>query len=297
MKNRKLPLFRQFAVYSIFAFLITGIVLSIVVESHVVKIFKIYIPANLLNTHITDLNLLIGMVMFSGLIILYFLLLRIIYNASKELSDQTESIQIQKDELEKAYIAIQLSYKDTVLALSKAVDARDSYTAGHSERVAKIAMDIAQKLGFPKKKIEQLEIAALFHDIGKLGIPDSILLKPEKLNEAEIQIIQQHPIIGANILKDVIFLKDTLSIILHHHERYSGEGYPDGIKGDQIPIESRIISIADTYDAMTSDRPYRKGMSHLTAIDEIIRYKGIQFDPLLVNAFLSIVDANKNEDK
>jgi len=134
--------------------------------------------------------------------------------------------------------------------------------------------------------LDKLEISALFHDIGKLGVPDSILLKPGKLDELEFQKIKEHPTIGVNILKNIEFLKGSFPIILHHHERYAGNGYPDGISGKDIPLEARILCVADTYDAMTSDRPYRKALPHEEAVAEIIRFKGSQFDPEIVDAFL-----------
>lgn len=194
--------------------------------------------------------------------------------------------------MEHAYTALNSSYKNTIATLSNAVDARDPYTAGHSDRVAAISMVIGEKLGLSSELLEKLEISAMFHDIGKLGVPDNILLKPGKLDELEFQKIKEHPSIGVSILKNIDFLKNSLPIILHHHERYSGGGYPDGISKGDIPLEARIICVADTYDAMTSDRPYRKGLSHEEAIVEIVKFKGIQFDPEIVDSFLTIDSVN-----
>jgi putative nucleotidyltransferase with HDIG domain len=251
-------------------------------------VFEVYIPYSEGKQHITTLNRLITIVMFSGLLVLYLFLLKIIHTASNTLVSQNRSLQKQKYELEKAYTALNSTYKSTVATLSKAVDARDPYTAGHSERVSAISLEIGKELGLNEERIEMLEISALFHDIGKLGVPDNILLKPGKLDEREFQKIKEHPSIGVNILKDINFLKDTLPIILHHHEKYSGNGYPDGISGKDIPLEARIICVADAYDAMTSDRPYRRGLSHEEAITEILNFKGVQFDPDIVDSFLSI---------
>lgn len=251
-------------------------------------VFEVYIPYDEVKQHITTLNRLITAIMFSGLLLLYLFLLKIIYNASNTLISQNQSLQEQKEELVEAYAALNASYMNTVAALSKAVDARDPYTAGHSERVTAIALEIGKKLGLSNEFLETLKISALLHDIGKLGVPDNILLKPGKLDELEFQKIKEHPSIGVNILKNVDFLKDVLPIILHHHERYSGGGYPDGISGSDIPLGARIICVADTYDAITSDRPYRKGLSHEEAISEIVRFKGIQFDPDIVDSFLSL---------
>lgn len=281
-------LFRQFTIFSLLAFIITGTVLGVLISNHARGVFEVYIPYDKVKQHIDMLNRIITLVMFAGLLILYLFLLKIIHNASNTLVSQNRSLQEQKGALEKSYAALNSTYKNTVTTLSKAVDARDPYTAGHSERVATISLEIGKELRLSKERLETLEISALFHDIGKLGVPDNILLKPGKLDELEFQKIKEHSSIGVNILKDIDFLKDTLPIILHHHEQYSGNGYPCRISGQDIPLEARIICVADTYDAMTSDRPYRKGLSHEDAIAEITKFKGIQFDPEIVDGFLSI---------
>ncbi|HML68296.1 MAG TPA: HD-GYP domain-containing protein [Clostridia bacterium] len=281
-------LLKQFAFFSIIAFFVTGIVLVVVISSHVYTTLEEFIPNAEIKRHVSSLNQLIAAVMFAGLLILYIFLLRIIFAASKTLVQQNKSLQDQNVALEHSYQLLQQTYMDTVTTLSRAVDARDPYTAGHSERVAAISHKIAEKMGFDENRLKKLELSALFHDIGKIGVPDQILLKPEKLDEAEFQKIREHPVIGAKILQKIDFLKDSLPIIRHHHERYDGNGYPDEMKGADIPIESRIISVADTYDAMTSDRPYRKSLSHEKAVSEIIRNAGMQFDPEVVDAFLSV---------
>jgi len=281
-------LLKQFAFFSIIAFFATGIFLAVVISSHVLTTLEEFIPSAEINQHISSLNQLIVAVMFAGLLFLYIFLLRIIYVASKTLVLQNKSLQDHNVALEHSYELLQKTYMDTVTTLSRAVDARDPYTAGHSERVAAISRKIAEEMGFDENKLEKLEISALFHDIGKIGVPDNILLKPEKLDETEFKKIKEHPLIGVNILQGIDFLKDSLPTIHHHHERYDGNGYPDGMSGAEIPIESRIISVADSYDAMTSDRPYRKSLSYETAIFEIIRNEGLQFDPDVVKAFVSV---------
>ncbi len=288
MKFRKVSLFKKFTILSLLAFLITGTTLSFLISNHIKEVFGNFVPYDQAEKHLKTLNGIIIFTMFAGLIILYLFLLQVIRNASNKLISQNKHLQQQKEALEKAYSVLNSTYKSTVTVLSKAVDARDPYTSGHSERVTSISIKIGNKLGMDKEQKETLELSALFHDIGKIGVPDNILLKPGKLDNDEFQKIKEHPSIGINILKNIDFLKDALPVILHHHERYSGDGYPDGIKGDAIPLEARIICIADSYDAMTSDRPYRKGMSHELAISEIIKFKGIQFDPAIVDSFLSI---------
>ncbi len=209
------------------------------------------------------------------------------YDSSMKMLKQNKVLIHKSNDLKEAYSKLNLSYKSTVLALSKAIDARDTYTSGHSERVTQISLKIGQALGLSSDKLNTLEIAALFHDVGKIGIPDQILNKPGKLTIEEFNKIKEHPSIGVDILKTIEFLEKTFPMILHHHEKYGG-GYPLGIRGETIPFEARIICVADSYDAMTSDRPYRKGLPPNVAIDELIKFKGIQFDPMIVEAFLEI---------
>jgi hypothetical protein len=254
----------------------------------VVGVFEIYRSYDDIEEHINNLRRTIIFIMFLGLLTLYLFLLKIITNASETLISQNNSLSAQKIQIQESYEKLNSTYKNTIVTLSRAVDARDSYTAGHSERVSKISVEIGSTLGFNKNQLENLEISALFHDIGKLGVPDKILFKPDKLTDDEFEKIKEHPQIGVDILKDIDFLKPILPFILHHHEKFSGGGYPSGIKGENIPLEARIIAIADTYDAITSDRLYRKALSHDYARSEIIKYANIQFDPVVVDAFLKV---------
>ncbi|QAA32832.1 HD-GYP domain-containing protein [Clostridium manihotivorum] len=275
------------------------------------KVIKFYLPINYNNKtvatyevvksysdikfHIKELTIIISLSIFLGLILLYFLLIRVINNSSKTLIKQNQDLVVSKLETELAYSKLNESYKHTIIALSNSIDARDPYTAGHSERVARLSLDIGKELGLNKDKLDTLEIAALLHDIGKIGISDDILHKTGRLNEYEYEKIKEHPSIGVNILKDIDFLKNAVPFILHHHERFDGCGYPLGIKGYETPLEARIIAVADSYDAMVSDRPYRKGLSQDIAISELIKFKNIQFDGLVVDAFLKIDNQNKEE--
>ncbi len=170
------------------------------------------------------------------------------------------------------------SYK-VINALSAAIEAKDEYTVGHSKRVEQYCEIIARQMHLPSRRIERLKIAALFHDIGKIGIQDDILNKPSSLSVEEFDKIKQHPLISVHILKDIDFYGDIKDIILGHHERYDGGGYPQALKGEEIPPEARIIAVADAFDAMTSDRPYRKGFALDKAIAIIKTESGRQFDP------------------
>jgi len=176
---------------------------------------------------------------------------------------------------------------EMVMALSSALDARDKYTAGHSKRVMEYAVGIAKHLELPKKDIDRLKISALLHDIGKVGIPDAVLHKESKISDKEFAIIKKHPGIGANILETIGAFKDLVPIVYHHHERFDGMGYPQGIYGEQIPLYARIIAVADSFDAMTSTRPYRKALPIETALLEIELNGGKQFDPSISDVFLA----------
>lgn len=193
------------------------------------------------------------------------------------------------------YSGIKKSYMDTVKALSLAIEAKDKYTEGHSERVVEYAEKIARRMKFSEAHIENLKISSLLHDIGKIGIPESILNKPGKLTDEEYSLIKEHTLIGANIIKDIGALKNSISTVRHHHERYDGKGYPDGIGENKVPMDAYIISIADAYDAMCSDRPYRSAMTKEQAMGIIKAERGRQFHPKVTDIFLDILNAEGEE--
>lgn len=174
----------------------------------------------------------------------------------------------------------------SIHAISEIIDARDSYTKGHSVRVAEYSTWIADRLGWEEHDKETLSQAALLHDVGKIGVPDKILLKRGKLNDAEMVLMRQHSVIGHSVLKDIAGLEQIALATLYHHERYDGTGYPGGLRGEEIPEIARIIGLADAFDAMTSDRVYRKSLSEETIRDEILRGRGCQFDPVMTDAFM-----------
>jgi putative nucleotidyltransferase with HDIG domain len=186
-------------------------------------------------------------------------------------------------------------YLETIRALAAAIDAKDPYTKGHSERVAKIAVVLATELNLSDRDIENIEYTALLHDIGKIGIDDSILGKSSKLSNEEFKKIKEHPIVGAKIIEPVDFLKNSYKTIYHHHEKYNGGGYPDGLKEKDIPLCARIIAVADAYDAMGSDRPYRKKLSKEKILKEFTEQSGKQFDPQIVNALMLILKREREE--
>ena len=195
---------------------------------------------------------------------------------NKQLHDKNE-------ELERAYL-------DTIGILRQTVEAKDPYTRGHSDRVSEYSVLIGKKLGLDEKTLHILKIGGLFHDIGKIGIPDSILLKESKLSDEEYSQIKNHPMIGVHMLGDAAIFTDILPIVKHHHERYDGRGYPSQLVGEDIPYVARIAAVADTFDAMTSKRSYRDSLPIDIVRAEIERCSGTQFDPNIAKVFLDIMD-------
>ena len=200
----------------------------------------------------------------------------------EELVDQrTKGLQVALNQIES-------TYHETLNALGGVLDLRNNETAGHSQRVTRYSLEIARAMGCVEEELRQIAHAAFLHDIGKIGIPDAILLKPGNLTPEETAVMRQHVRIGHDIVKRISFLADAAEIVLTHQEFYDGTGYPQGLAGEAIPMGSRIFSVADALDAMTSDRPYRKALSFQTAREEIARWSGRQFDPDVVQTFLSI---------
>lgn len=187
------------------------------------------------------------------------------------------------------YQNLQDSYYEAIFGLANAIEARDPYTAGHTGRVSKIAELIARRLNWSEKRILDLRMGCTLHDIGKIGVPDSILNKPGMLTEEEKERMNSHPYLGLRIIKNIKLFKPAVPYIISHHEYYDGSGYPKGLRGDEIPVEGRILAVADTFDAILSDRPYREGKSAAFAISEIKSYRGKQFDPAIVDLFVEIV--------
>ncbi len=194
-------------------------------------------------------------------------------------------VEERTSKLQYAYRILKKSYLDSVKVLAEAIDAKDPYTRGHSDRVRRMSIKIAIHLGFAEDQLENLEYGALLHDIGKIGIKDEILQKQGTLTPEEYEYIQEHPLIGVKILEDVDYFKDKVPMIRHHHEHFDGSGYPDGLAGEAIPVEARIIAVPDAFDAMTSLRPHREAMSLEEVLSEMERCKGKQFDPQVLDLF------------
>ncbi|MBW2236891.1 MAG: response regulator [Deltaproteobacteria bacterium] len=206
-------------------------------------------------------------------------------NLEGKVRERTKQLAEKHQELRTAYV-------ETIKALAEAVDAKDAYTRGHSERVGVYASKLAREMGFPKEFIERVYIAGVLHDVGKIGVRDAVITKPDRLTPEEYAEIMEHPEVGAKILEPVSFLADIVPCVRHHHEWFDGSnrGYPHRLRGEQIPLPSRIILVADTVEAMTSDRPYRKAMSLDQVLRELTKYSGSQFDPVCVDAMLRLLD-------
>jgi len=193
-------------------------------------------------------------------------------------------------ELEVRRRQAQETFVKTLTLLAETIDRRDPYTAGHSARVAEYSRKLAIELRLPRRTCDVVEHAALLHDLGKIGIPDSVLFKPGKLDVAEREVIERHPVIGGEILGGVSTMEDIAPCVLHHHERIDGRGYPGKLGGSDIPLGARLIAVADTFDAMTTDRPYRRALSSATALAEMRRVSGTQLETEFVEAFARLID-------
>ena len=215
--------------------------------------------------------------------------IRNIYNR-KLIESINSDLKISQKKLEKAYL-------DSVQTLRYTVELNDTYSKGHSERVSAYSVLIGKELGLSENEIELLRVGGLFHDIGKIGISDDILNKASKLTEEEYTEMKKHPVIGANILSNSSIFDEIIPIVLHHHERYDGSGYPEGLKGKKIPYLARITAVADSFDAMSSKRSYRDALSMDTIRAEFVRYEGKQFDPQVTKVFLKILDEKFDEIK
>jgi HD-GYP domain-containing protein (c-di-GMP phosphodiesterase class II) len=195
----------------------------------------------------------------------------------------------------KLYMEMRDVHIETVKALTSAIDASDPFTRGHSERVTTYAVAVARELGLSERRVQTIEYAGFLHDMGKIGLQHDILLKPGKLSEDEWRLMRSHPETGAKIVADLHFLSGARAVVLHHHERYDGRGYPDGLLGDATPLEARIVKVADAFDAMMSNRPYRSSLGLEKALQELESGRGTEFDPTVVDAFLKLVREGRLE--
>ena len=221
-------------------------------------------------------------------------LLLLIESAIKSIK-QMQTIKQINEELKESKENLEKAYLESIEMLRYTVDAKDTYTRGHSDRVSEYSVLIGKNLGLSDTELHTLKIGGLFHDIGKIGIPDSILQKESHLSDDEYSQIKNHPSIGKHILSNATIFKDIIPIVYHHHEKYDGHGYPTGLAGESIPLFARIAAIADAFDAMTSKRSYRDSLPLETVKKEFKKNSGTQFDPKLVEVFLDILNNHYDE--
>jgi len=221
-------------------------------------------------------------------------LLLLIESAIKSI-DQMREIKRINNELSETNQKLEKAYMESIETLRYTVEAKDPYTKGHSDRVAQYSVLIGNKMGLSEEDQKTLLIGGLFHDIGKIGVPDTILRKPDKLTDEEYSEIKNHPSIGAHILAPATIFQEIIPIVKHHHEKFDGHGYPSQLQGENIPLFARIAAIADTFDAMTSKRPYRDALPLETVIAEVEKCKGTQFDPKIADVFLDILRNHYDE--
>ncbi len=221
--------------------------------------------------------------------VLWLLLALLVRGASRTLRLRTAQLRDRSARLLESYKLLEQSALEAIESLNATVEARDPYTAGHSQRVQRIALAIGEALDLPRNRLEALRLAGLFHDIGKLRVPDAVLTKPGPLTPEEFDLIKRHPDDGAEIVGHLGRLRDVLPFIRHHHERWDGGGYPAGLAGQDIPLEAAIVGLADAWDAMTTDRPYSRARPADEAAEEIRRARGTQFAPTVVDAFFTTI--------
>jgi putative nucleotidyltransferase with HDIG domain len=270
----------------------------------VVGAYEVYADSSRLESMIAARKRLIWLTTLGVFAAVWALLLLLVRGASATLKRQTERLRARSAQLMDSYAQLEQNTLEAIESLNATVEAKDPYTAGHSQRVQDISVAIGARLGLDKARLDSLRLAGLFHDIGKLAVPDAILTKPARLTSEEFEQIQQHSEAGARIIGRLGRLRDAVPIIRHHHERWDGHGYPDGIAAEAIPLEAAIVGLADAWDAMTTDRPYQRALSVQEALGEIRRGRGTQFAPEVVDAFLvtfgagavlSVVDGGKDE--
>jgi putative nucleotidyltransferase with HDIG domain len=229
--------------------------------------------------------LVVGLVFLA----LYAALALLVRTASMTLRRQTVALKKRSRELMESYRRLELSSVEAIETLNATVDAKDPYTAGHSQRVQEIALAVARELKLSAGQLDALRLAAPLHDIGKLRVPDAILLKPDRLTEDEYEVIKRHPADGADIVCKLGRLREAVPLIRHHHERWDGKGYPDRLAGDAIPLEACVVGLADAWDAMTTDRPYHRALTREEAAEQVREGRGTQFAPDVVDAFFRVL--------
>jgi putative nucleotidyltransferase with HDIG domain len=255
--------------------------------TQVLGVYEIYADATRTESYISARKRVIWLAVFGVFASLYAALALLVKGASTLMRRQAAALRTRSRELMNSYRRLEESSLEAVESLNATVDAKDPYTAGHSARVQRIALTVARELGVPGERLDAVRFGGLFHDIGKIGVPDHILTKPGTLDPEEYDAIKRHPADGAEIVSHFSRLREAVPLIRHHHERWDGNGYPDQLAGTEIPTEAYLVGLADAWDAMTTDRPYRPALTVEEAATEVRRCRGTQFSPAVVDAFFA----------
>ena len=257
---------------------------------HPIGAYEIYADPRALDRLIGSRRTMVWLAVGVVFLALWAALALLVRGASQTLSRQNAKLRARTLRLVESNRLLEQSALDAVESLNATVDAKDPYTAGHSQRVQRIAVALGEEFGLDRERLDVLRLAGLFHDIGKIGVPDAILTKPDRLTELEFEIVKRHPEDGARIVGRLHRLHAAVPAVLHHHERWDGNGYPHCLAGEEIPLEAAIVGLADAVDAMTTDRPYSDARTLDDATEEVVRNRGTQFAPAVVDAFVALVE-------
>jgi putative nucleotidyltransferase with HDIG domain len=264
-------------------------------QGQVLGAYEIYADSSDLEASIVDRKRVIWIATASVFAVLWLLLVLLVRSASGTMRRQTTTLRERSLALGESYRRLEQSSLEAIATLNAAVEAKDPYTAGHSARVQRIALAVASELGFSPVELDAVRYGGLFHDIGKIAIPDILLTKPHRLTRTEYELMKNHSAEGARIVGKFGRLRECVPIIRHHHERFDGDGYPDGLAGEEIPLPAAVVGLADAWDAMTIERPYQRARSIEEAIEEVRNGRGTQFVPAVVDAFFEALRRNPAE--
>jgi putative nucleotidyltransferase with HDIG domain len=258
-------------------------------DHEIIGAYEIYADSSPLEASIASRKREIWVATAAVFLLLWLLLLALARSASSTLRRQTTALRERSIALSESYRRLEESSLEAIESLNATVEAKDPYTAGHSQRVQRIALSVGYEIGLSVKELDALRFGSLFHDIGKIAIPDVLLTKPGRLTEDEYELMKRHSAEGARIVAKFGRLRDSVPIIRHHHERWDGRGYPEGLAGEDIPLAAAVAGLADAWDAMTIERPYQRALSVDEALDEVRACSGTQFVPAVVDAFFEAV--------
>ena len=259
-------------------------------KTQAIGAYEIYANPKALNSLIGSRRTMVWIAVGAVFVALWAALALLVRSASRTLRSQNEKLRARTARLAEANRLLEESALEAVESLNATVDAKDPYTAGHSQRVQRIAIALGEELGLEPERLDVVRFAGLFHDIGKIAVPDAILTKPGPLTDLEYEVVKRHPEDGARIVGRLHRMRDAVPAVLHHHERWDGGGYPHRLRGEAIPLEAAIVGLADALDAMTTDRPYSDARPLDDATEEIVRNRGTQFAPAVVDAYVALVE-------